>query len=77
VPLQAGSERLAGFESDKVRLPPGALALFLELRSGMHGFVMLELLGRLAPMNDYSEDLFRGMMSRSAAQLAAIRDAAG
>jgi hypothetical protein len=58
---------------DRVPLPVGALALFYELRARMHGLVMLELLGMLAPVNGYGEDLYRGMMSRTAAELAALR----
>jgi AcrR family transcriptional regulator len=74
LPLQPGAERLAETDTTKVPLPPGALALFYELRAQMHGFVMLELVGHLAPMNDYGEDLFRGMITRTVAQLAALRD---
>lgn len=75
VPLQPGAERLAGIDDDKVPLPAGALALFYELRARMHGLVMLDIVGHLAPMNDHGEDLFRGMMARSAAELAALRAA--
>jgi len=73
VPLLPGAERLAEVDAAKLPLPIGALALFYELRARMHGLVMLDLVGHLAPMNSYGEDLFRGMMSRSAAELAAIR----
>jgi AcrR family transcriptional regulator len=75
IPVQPGAERLAEAETGKLPLPLGALALFYELRSRMHGLVMLELVGHLAPMNDYGEDLFRGMISRTAAELAALREA--
>jgi AcrR family transcriptional regulator len=75
IPVQPGAERLAEAETGKLPLPLGALALFYELRAQMHGLVMLELVGHLAPMNDYGEDLFRGMMSRAAAELAALRAA--
>jgi hypothetical protein len=75
VPLQPGAERLAGIDDDKVPLPAGALALFYELRAQMHGLVMLDIVGHLAPMNDHGEDLFRGMVARSAAELAALRAA--
>jgi AcrR family transcriptional regulator len=77
VPVQPGAERLAEVDTAKLSLPHGALALFYELRAQMHGLVMLELVGHLAPMNDYGEDLFRGMISRTAAELAALRAAAG
>jgi AcrR family transcriptional regulator len=73
VPLQPGAERLTEIESDSVPLPAGALALFYELRAQMHGLVMLELVGHLNPMNDHGEDLFRGMINRTAGELAALR----
>jgi AcrR family transcriptional regulator len=73
IPLQPGAERLAEVDTAKLSLPVGALALFYELRAQMHGLVMLELVGHLAPMNEYGEDLFRGMISRTTAQLAALR----
>lgn len=73
VPVQPGAERLSEADIDRVPLPVGALALFYELRARMHGLVMLELLGMLAPINGYGEDLYRGMMSRTAAELAALR----
>jgi AcrR family transcriptional regulator len=75
VRVQPGAERLAEADTTKLRLPLGALALFYELRARMHGLVMLELVGHLAPMNSYGEDLFRGMISRTAAELAALKDA--
>jgi hypothetical protein len=74
VPVQPGAERLAEVDTTKLPLPLGALALFYELRAKMHGLVMLELVGHLAPMNSYGEDLFRGMISRTAAELAALRE---
>jgi AcrR family transcriptional regulator len=73
IPVQPGAERLAEADTAKLTLPLGALALFYELRAQMHGLVMLELVGHLSPMNDHGEDLFRGMISRTAAQLAALR----
>jgi AcrR family transcriptional regulator len=73
IPVQPGAERLTEAENGKLPLPLGALALFYELRARMHGLVMLELVGHLAPMNDYGEDLFRGMISRTAAELEALR----
>jgi AcrR family transcriptional regulator len=76
VRVQPGAERLAEADTTKLRLPLGALALFYELRARMHGLVMLELVGHLAPMNEYGEDLFRGMTSRMAAELAVLRDTA-
>jgi AcrR family transcriptional regulator len=73
IPVEPGAERLAQADTTKVPLPVGALALFYELRAQMHGLVMLELVGHLAPLNDHGEDLFRGMISRSTAELAALR----
>lgn len=73
LPLQPGTERLADADTTKVPLPAGALALFYELRAQLHGMVMLELTGHLSPVTDYGEDLFRGMIHRAAAQLAALR----
>jgi hypothetical protein len=35
--------------------------------------VMLELVGHLAPLGDHGEDLFRGMINRTSAELAALR----
>jgi AcrR family transcriptional regulator len=77
VRVQPGAERLAEADTAKLRLPLGALALFYELRARMHGLVMLELVGHLAPMNEFGEDLFRGMISRMATELEALRAAAG
>jgi AcrR family transcriptional regulator len=77
VRVQPGAERLAEADTARLRLPLGALALFYELRAQMHGLVMLELVGHLAPMSGYGEDLFRGMISRMAAELAALRDTGG
>jgi AcrR family transcriptional regulator len=74
VPVQPGAERLAEADTAKLPLPLGALALFYELRAQMHGLVMLELVGHLAPINEYGEDLFRGMISRTAAELAVLRE---
>jgi AcrR family transcriptional regulator len=75
LPVQPGAERLAEVDPAGLPLPLGALALLYELRAQMHGLVMLELVGHLAPMSAYGEDLFRGMIGRTAAQLAAFRDA--
>ncbi|MGH8965253.1 MAG: TetR/AcrR family transcriptional regulator, partial [Actinomycetes bacterium] len=47
VPLQPGAERIAELRETEIPLPPGALALFYELRFRMHGQVMLEVLGRM------------------------------
>jgi AcrR family transcriptional regulator len=76
IPVAPGAERLAQADTTRLPLPIGALALFYELRAQMHGLVMLELVGHLAPMNEYGEDLFRNMVSRTAAELAALRSEA-
>ncbi|GAA1281129.1 hypothetical protein GCM10009609_51560 [Pseudonocardia aurantiaca] len=75
LPLHPGAERLAEAGLDDTPLPIGALALFYELRARMHGLVMLELLGHLAPLTGYGEELFRNSMSRLADELAVLRDA--
>ncbi len=73
VPLPAGAEPVADVRSPGIPLPPGALALFIELRARMHGQVMLELLGHLGPMQRQAEALFTGAMRRMADELAALR----
>jgi hypothetical protein len=45
-------------------LPPGALALFIELRGRLHGLVMLDLLNHLHPLQDYGRQLFAGASRR-------------
>lgn len=72
VPLQPGAEQIAGM-SPALSLPPGALALFIELRGRLHGLVMLELLGHAHPLNAHTGALFRGAVSRMSAELAALR----
>jgi AcrR family transcriptional regulator len=73
VPLPPGAEALAGVPVDAVGLPPGALALFYELRARMHGLVMLELMGHLHPVQEQAAALFEGSTRRSAATLAELR----
>ncbi len=41
-------------------LPPGALALFIELRGRLHGLVMLELLGHSHLLNAHAGSLLHG-----------------
>jgi AcrR family transcriptional regulator len=74
LPLQPGAERLAEADLDKMPLPIGALALFYDMRARMHGLVMLELLGHLAPLTGYGEELFSDLVSRVADDLATLRD---
>ncbi len=56
-------------------LPPGAMALFFELRGRMHGLVMLELVGHLVPLQEYTDDVFRGMVRRMADELERLQSA--
>jgi AcrR family transcriptional regulator len=75
VPLQPGAEGLAEVDPELMPLPLGALAVSYELRARMHGLVMLELFGHLVPLGGHEEELFRGAMSRVAAELAVLRAA--
>ena len=54
-------------------LPPGALALFIEMRGRMHGLVMLELLGHLWPFQEVGEQFFTMAMGRMSDELDALR----
>jgi AcrR family transcriptional regulator len=74
VPPAPGGEGLAGADPGKMPLPTSALALFYDLRARMHGHVMLELFGHLAPFGEHAEELFRNTMGRAAADVAALRD---
>jgi AcrR family transcriptional regulator len=73
VPLPPGGEPIAEMDIAPLGLPPGALALFIELRARMHGLVVLELLGHIAPLVGYGEALFRAAMHRMSADLDALR----
>ena len=86
VPLPAGAEALTSidlpplpppldndYDRRVAELPPGAMALFIELRGRMHGIVMLELLGHLQPLQGYGEPLLVAMTSRMSAELDALR----
>jgi AcrR family transcriptional regulator len=64
VPLEPGAAPLAAADLGKLALPPGAAALFIELRARMHGLVALELLGHLHPFNEQGAALFEGAMRR-------------
>jgi AcrR family transcriptional regulator len=72
LPLPPGGAELAGVDDLGFGLPPGALALFIELRAHMHGLVVLELLGHLHPFVDRGEALFTGAMHRMSDQLDAL-----
>lgn len=54
-------------------LPPGALRLLHQLRAGMHGLVMLELLGHLGPLPGDPAALMRQEAMRSADHLTRLR----
>ena len=58
VPLLPGGEDIAVLGEKPWVLPPGALALFIELRGRLHGLVMLDLLNHLHPLQDYGRQLF-------------------
>jgi AcrR family transcriptional regulator len=86
LPLPHGGEPIAGtivpptvrpqdadYDLRAATLPPGALALFIELRCRMHGLVMLELLGHLAPLQEHGEALLVTMVHRMSAELDALR----
>lgn len=73
VALPRGGEALAGPHPREYGLPPGALALFIELRARMHGLVMLELTGHLHPLQDRGEALFTAAMRRMSDELDALR----
>lgn len=86
IPLPPGGEPMAAmadapsqvpvvddYDRRAATLPPGALALFIELRGRMHGLVMLELLNHLAPLQDHGEALLVAMTNRMSAELDALR----
>ncbi len=74
VELPEGGEPIAAVPA-AFTLPPGALALFIELRARMHGLVVLELLGHLHPLNDLGGALFSAAMHRMSAEVDALQRA--
>ncbi len=60
-----------------IGLPPGATALFIELRARMHGLVALELVGHLHPFQEQGAALFEGAMRRMSAEVDAARRGTG
>lgn len=74
VPLRPGAEQIGDDLPPQFGLPPGALALFIELRARLHGLVMLELLGHLHPLQQHARALLTSLADRTAAELAALRD---
>lgn len=72
-PLPAGAEG----PPRGAELPPGAMALFIELRARMHGLVVLELLGHLHPLQDHAAALFAAAMNRMSDEVDAQRGTGG
>ena len=54
-------------------LPPGAAALFIELRARMHGLVALELVGHLHPFNEHGAPFFDAAINRMSADVDAVQ----
>ena len=73
VPLEPGATSLADVDLGQLALPPGAAALFIELRARMHGLVTLELLGHLHPFTEHGAALFAGAMHRMSDEVDAVR----
>ena len=72
VPLPENGAAIAAAAPEGA-LPPGALALFIELRARMHGLVMLELLGHLWPFGAVGEEFFAAAMGRMSDELDALQ----
>ena len=64
VPLEPGAGALADVPLQKMGLPAGAAALFIEQRARMHGLVALELVGHLHPFQERAAALFEGAVRR-------------
>lgn len=77
VPLEPGAEALVADEGAAFGLPPGAAALFIELRARLHGLVTLELVGHLHPFQDGAAALFDGAMRRMSDDIDAVARATG
>ena len=73
VPLEPGAGSLAAANLGGLALPPGAAALFIELRARMHGLVTLELIGHLHPFTEHGAALFEGAMRRMSAEVDAAQ----
>lgn len=74
VPLSGGGEPIARSAPQRLPLPPGAHALFYELRARMHGLVMLELLGHLRPFHGNTGALYVGAMNRMSSDVDFLQD---
>lgn len=77
IPVQPGMEAVAALHPDDPEVPPpGALALFIEMRAQMHGLVLLEIVGELYPYGEHGAALFAGSMHRMSENLDALQRAA-
>jgi len=76
VPLLPGADDMAVLGAEQWLLPPGALALFIELRGRLHGLVMLDLLHHLHPLQDYGRQLFIGASRRMSDDIDRLQRAA-
>lgn len=78
VAVQPGMEAVAALHPDDPDAPPpGASALFIELRAQMHGLVLLEIVGELYPYNEHGGALFSGAIHRMSVALDALQHAGG
>ncbi len=68
---------LAGADVTPMGIPPGATALFIELRARMHGLVALELVGHLHPFQGQGAALFEAAIRRMSADVDAVQRATG
>ena len=66
---------LAAAELEKMPLPLGAAALFIELRARMHGLVALELVGHLHPFNEHGAAFFDAAIDRMSVDVDAVQRA--
>jgi AcrR family transcriptional regulator len=68
---------LVGADVAPLGMPPGATALFIELRARMHGLVALELVGHLHPFQQQGAALFEGAIRRLSAEVDAVQRGTG
>ena len=68
---------LADTDLKQMALPLGAAALFIELRSRMHGVVTLELIGHLHPFTEHGAAFFDAAMDRMSDDVDAVQRATG
>jgi AcrR family transcriptional regulator len=72
-----GDPGLDGPDVEKMGLPLGAAALFIELRARMHGLVTLELLGHLHPFTEHGAAFFDAAIDRMSADVDAAQHRVG